>query len=833
MKTNTTNPAGEKPPHFDISAAVVKQLGEELVTDEVTALMELVKNSYDADASWVKIGINTKKTYDNNIQHFTNNKPGYILIEDNGFGMNDDDIVEGWLVISLSEKRKMKKEGRTTPQGRTPLGDKGLGRLSTQRLGERLEMLTVKDGTTDINHIAFDWESFTEDISLTNVPVYIDRITDNKAKKGTKLLITNLKDSKTWEGDAADKIKGQLSQLIFPYEGSRKFKVFLSFNGQAVDFDELNEDLRDQATARFKVQYAKNSLSIEGRIKLLKLLGNKSDDRIYYDKWIASDAGKNFFSFLTDSKFNKRHFLTNIEYIGKSGWFFKFKLQKAIEDISDKATIFNTETEENEFANPGDFYSEIDDYDLRGSETLESVFDNLSQFKNIVKNQVGVRVFRDGFGIKPFGINGEDWLNLSGGQTSGSSFYGLRPGNVIGFVSITAKENNQLKEKTDREGFVDSPYSRNFFNLIGKAINEVNTILENTKRSYNDFKKAEAEKDLGINSFKDVTTNLKKTSASAKKLEKQSQELEVKINHAVTGFQELKNKPNVSKSESKIISEIENMLTDSKNLLASISIIVKDAKRLDEISNYLTSRISDLETQLDEFSELAGLGLTAEALSHEMSNIIDRLVDQTNAINKDIKKNKSPNSNIFIYIEYVNSIIKSLRKQLSHLAPLLRYARETKEDINVSAFANEIKRFYQERFKSLIDFKVDSDKSNFQISASKGKLTQILDNLILNSEYWLKERIKTEKTFNACITIEIRKPFLRIHDNGLGIDPELDNRIFQPFVTTKPRTIGRGLGLFIVQQLLDSLGCEITLLQERNIHNRKYIFQLNLDPLIK
>ena len=112
----------------------MKQLGEELVTDEVTALMELVKNAYDADATWVKIAINTKGVYSDSTKYFTDNKSGFITVEDNGFGMNEDEIIDGWLVISVSEKRKMKSEGRTTPEGRTPLGDKGLGRLSTQRL---------------------------------------------------------------------------------------------------------------------------------------------------------------------------------------------------------------------------------------------------------------------------------------------------------------------------------------------------------------------------------------------------------------------------------------------------------------------------------------------------------------------------------------------------------------------------------------------------------------------------------------------------------------------------------------------------------------------------
>ena len=191
-------------------------------------------------------------------------------------------------------------------------------------------MLTVKEYTTNINHIAFDWASFTEDISLSSVPIYINRIQDNKAKKGTKLIITNLKDNKVWEGDAADRIKGQLSQLIFPYENMRRFRVFLSFNEEQIDFDELNEDLRDQATGRFEIMYANNQLIIRGRIKLLKLLGNKSDDRGFYDKLISNDLGLNFFFPFDKSKIKQKHFLSNIEYLGKSGWFLNLNSSRTL-----------------------------------------------------------------------------------------------------------------------------------------------------------------------------------------------------------------------------------------------------------------------------------------------------------------------------------------------------------------------------------------------------------------------------------------------------------------------------------------------------------------------
>jgi HSP90 family molecular chaperone len=183
-------------PKFNISAAVVRQLGEELVTEEVTAVMELVKNSYDADASWVKIDVNSKQSLASPKYHYNNDR-GYISIADNGFGMTESDIVNGWMVISLSGKRKMKALGQKTAAGRTPLGDKGLGRLSTQRLGNRLEMFSTHETEEHTNHVAFDWDDFTEDVALTDVPTMFAKTT-KESTTGTTLIVRNLKDPSKW-----------------------------------------------------------------------------------------------------------------------------------------------------------------------------------------------------------------------------------------------------------------------------------------------------------------------------------------------------------------------------------------------------------------------------------------------------------------------------------------------------------------------------------------------------------------------------------------------------------------------------------------------------------
>lgn len=89
---------------FDINPHVIRQLGEELVPNDITALMELVKNAYDADSPYVKIDINTKDSYTEDVLEYSNNK-GYIVIEDAGFGMDEETIIKSWLTISYSKKK--------------------------------------------------------------------------------------------------------------------------------------------------------------------------------------------------------------------------------------------------------------------------------------------------------------------------------------------------------------------------------------------------------------------------------------------------------------------------------------------------------------------------------------------------------------------------------------------------------------------------------------------------------------------------------------------------------------------------------------------------------
>lgn len=834
-------------PVLQISSAVVKQLGQELVPDAVTAIMELVKNAYDADADWVKITINTKDILEGDFIFKDN--PGYIIIEDNGTGMTYDDIENRWLFISVSHKRQMKEKGETTPlKQRTPLGDKGLGRLSAQRLGNELEMKTGKDGESIFHLIGLNWSDFVEDTSLTDIDTHYETRTKGQTTKGTRLTITSLLDAQIWEGDEGDKFRGQLSKLIFPFKDQRPFNIYLQINGQSFDLDELNDRLREQAISQYKLSFDGQKLVITGRIKQSKLIGNSNSDKELYQKLISTDKGRNFYSFLTDNKDNKDYLSTStsseenkdfskIKYDGDNGILFTFERNyDFIKDLA-KYSALDITTNTLKPANPGSFYGELDEFNLNYQDSAQSAFNSLTEYKQLIKNQVGVRIFRDGFGISPYGMEDNDWLKLKKGQTSGGSFYTLRPENVVGFVSISAKDNKNLIEKTDRGGFLDNAYSKNFFALIGKSVDDINDILEKTRRSYIEFKKKDAGSEGSIQSYKDSHERIAKTGKEAKALKEETvrvfEELKSTSKEVKTTIKNIRSAPLFNKEEDHksltVLEEVDGLLDKANSLLNKINSILDSAQRLEQDANYLGPQMEQLENQIHQFSELAGLGITAEAFTHELYNILDRIGGQTDNILRDLKKNKESNTSFYTYTEYIKTFIVSIRRQLNHLAPSLKFNRETRREILLSEFAIELQEFYYSRFGKNIELRIDL-KSDFAVTINKGKLTQVIDNIILNSEYWLNQRKKSEANFNPQITIEISKPFIIIYDNGFGIAPTLNDLIFQPFVTTKEN--GRGLGLFIVQQLLDSVNSDIMLLFEKNEFERRYKFQINLENLI-
>ncbi|MFW8596468.1 hypothetical protein ACOHWE_20000 [Cribrihabitans neustonicus] len=546
-------------------------------------------------------------------------------------------------MISLSGKRIMKASGRKTPKGRTPLGDKGLGRLSTQKLGQNLELYTRKDGQDDTLHVAFAWDAFTDDKSLSEVPVSIDTAKTSARSKGTKLVVSGLRNAEVWGGRAVEKLIADLSQVISPFAEARPFLVTLRINGRPIDLGQVSSKVRGAAVAKFNIDFADGTLAMTGKFRLMKLRGNQDHDS--YENLLARENGRSFFDYLKSKKAP-----VNFKLSDDPNFFIEFDyrvplsaLGGAEKDPSNEqdAPLVN--------ANPGPFHAEIDEFMLRGDEIGAKLggLANTNEVREIVKLHAGIIVFRDGFAIKPYGLNGKDWLRLSAQQTSGSSWYGLRPQNVIGFVSISEAENGNLKEKTDREGFVSNPYSQNFRRLVTHATEMIGSFYEWTRRNFNTFKANRPENSKpfkggrkAIADAENVASRLASYSNTAKSLDANTAVARQKIATVTSRIQETPLLTSSAEREmAEVLTDAQQALEESQALFSDLTKYAAEAKDLADIVTVLSPRLDVLSDQLQDFSELAGLGLLAEALSHEVQNQTDRLMQKASKAVARAKKN--------------------------------------------------------------------------------------------------------------------------------------------------------------------------------------------------
>ena len=288
----------------------------------------------------------------------------------------------------------------------------------------------------------------------------------------------------------------------------------------------------------------------------------------------------------------------------------------------------------------------------------------------------------------------------------------------------------------------------------------------------------------------------------------------------------------VSENHKVFMHKKDNVQVQVMYTLEKLEKVISRTEKLNEVINILEPKIQILEEQLMNFSELASLGLTAESVSHEFSSIADRLAERASFYGAKLHGKNITDSDLYVFFEYINSTVNGLKIQLKHLDPTLKYNREKKSEIKLSLFFKEESEYYKNRLqKNSIDFTIFLE-DDFSISINRGKIVQIIDNLISNSEYWLIKLKGNDPNCKPSITIKIESPWIYFYDNGYGISPAIENMLFEPFVTTKPKGEGRGLGLFIIQQLLDSSKCTIALEPFRNEHGRKYIFAINFSNII-
>lgn len=224
---------------FRISSGLKDIIGRELITDDFIAVFELVKNSFDADASNVSV----------TFQNLQSTNPS-IVIKDNGNGMDEDDILNKWLFVAYSAKKSDTDYRNQIKTDRIFAGAKGIGRFSCDRLGANLKLTTKKNGKTSISYrLSVDWERFEENPeeefhTITADLIELDDSPFAQKESGTILEITELR-SADWERKKLLRLRHSLEKLINPNQDndSNNFSIEIIAPGeQAEDLVYLEKD---------------------------------------------------------------------------------------------------------------------------------------------------------------------------------------------------------------------------------------------------------------------------------------------------------------------------------------------------------------------------------------------------------------------------------------------------------------------------------------------------------------------------------------------------------------------------------------------------------------
>ena len=269
--------------HFKVSSGLKDIIGKDLITNELVAIFELVKNGYDADATEINLIINS---YEN-----------YIIIQDNGKGMNRNDIENKWLFVAHSEKKDSDK---------VYAGSKGIGRFSCDRLGTKLKLISHKDD--EVSKLEIDWGEFEKDslikfeeldVTYTSLDVVEDSFIQ---KSGTILNISNLRD--TWDLNRVNKVVEALQRLVNPFVDDGKIKINVKYISSYSGIAELDEYIRnDIATVLDKktiyvecyIKEKEISISLYDKEKIIysfKIENNTILKDIYFKIYYMSFAAK-------------------------------------------------------------------------------------------------------------------------------------------------------------------------------------------------------------------------------------------------------------------------------------------------------------------------------------------------------------------------------------------------------------------------------------------------------------------------------------------------------------------------------------------------------------
>jgi len=413
---------------FRPRARLLQILGDQLIRSSRLAAFELVKNAYDADATRVEITIDGLST--DNPQ---------ITVVDNGVGMTMETLRDIWLVPGHDHRQQQKNENKTTNLGRSPMGEKGVGRFAAHKLGNKIELVTKHEGRDEV-FISIDWNALIENEFLEDAEVSIEERTPSVFQNettGTKITISELSD-KFWSRGDLRRLYRDITSICSPFEGPDEFEVSLKVPGREHEFKDIPDadEIRKRAIWRYDFSFDGKKFdwtyqfspppNLKGRISPRTKSARKDEPLLVSAKILKLEKndGKNV---VASEKF--------LEGIGPI---------------------------------KGHFYVYDRDRDVLGKGAEKQL---ITRF---LDENGGVRIYRDGVRVYNYGEEDDDWLSLDYRRF-------MRPTQrisrniILGVISLQMDKSTGLKEKTNREGFFETQAYERLVALVTGALQILET----------------------------------------------------------------------------------------------------------------------------------------------------------------------------------------------------------------------------------------------------------------------------------------------------------------------------------------------------------------------
>lgn len=755
---------------FEPGAMSIIQMGEELIGHPSTAINELVKNSYDADAGKCWVYTQYDKSPDKN----------FLILKDDGLGMDNATLFGDWLKPSKSSKRNVNKNERVSEiYNRKYLGSKGIGRLAAMALGRHLTVITKQSDEKEYNWIRVDREKFrvesllkTIDFPGGKISNYLELFRDKEIldeselkpngnlinilnhhpfldfKEGTMIIIQDLDGSvnthieeefETIDIDQTSIFKS-LRDLITPLLLNNKIQ------DELLESKIIDEKLKiDNGEGTFELFYGINFIKnqIKGTIDFIPIEPSSILDhfdyrifgKVFKDGSVSSRYLCQRFKEYPDdrpvnipSEFN----LSNDES--------KVRLIEELDEENDG------ELARDKKSGVGEFYFDIRVYDLDSDAKEEMVkilkAKGRKEANKTFSKYLGLRVSKNGFGVKPYGEEQHDWMNL-GAKRVQKHQESIGPNQIIGNIFLYSPQNDGLKEKTNREGFYESKEFLNFKKIISG-------ILVSTGRIR---KKYRIKHGLGRKTINKL------------------------------------NRPDTEKF-------IQYILNESKNE----ELISKTKQFVIETNDAL----DNMEGSLSFSQRLASLGTGLELVYHELAQPITVLGGAKSSLEINIKKIEDDilKSKLLKRVDNLEGAIDLLDELKKSLQPAIGKSIPKKFK-PVNTFKRVCHLFEKIMEDSNIILEIKNNNLDYEIKSYEYIFWVSFLNILNNAVYWLQDAEKRVLIF------EIESDEIIISNSGPKIAEDDIDIIFEYGITSKREKNATGLGLSFTKNMLASNGWEI------------------------